>query len=272
METLRDFLDECYARYNTRAHAHSDPVSFLYRYEDPMEREVGGLVAALLAYGRLRTIMQKVAQALGRLGPRPRAFLLENDRTAVQHALAGFVHRRITGAALAEILWMVRGAIERRGSLQACFVSHIGPADKTVMPALDGWVRDITGDDRGVPHILPVSASGSACKRLCLYLRWMVRCDQVDPGGWDAVSPARLVIPIDAHMLKVGRALGFTRRRTASRRAALEVTSGMSAVNPDDPTRCDFALTHTSMAEGAGLLERLQRMGVDFADHRQARS
>jgi len=109
-------------------------------------------------------------------------------------------------------------------------------------------------------YLLPDPRLGSACKRLNLYLRWMVRRDAVDPGGWN-VPPAKLVVPLDTHMHALGRALGLTDRRSADLRTALEITAAFRAIAPDDPVRYDFALTRLGMRGGERREAFLKRYG-----------
>ncbi|MCJ7774009.1 MAG: DUF2400 domain-containing protein, partial [Desulfobacterales bacterium] len=92
-------------------------------------------------------------------------------------------------------------------------------------------------------HLVAHPQKGSACKRMNLFLRWMVRQDAVDPGGWDDVSPSKLVIPLDTHMYRIGLRLGFTTRKQMDMHTAIEITKGFQKVIPDDPVKYDFSLT-----------------------------
>jgi uncharacterized protein (TIGR02757 family) len=248
----KDSLEDLYRRFNRRSQAEGDPVSFLYRFDDPLEREAAALLAALLAYGRLAQIMKSVAEVLKRLGGRPRAFLLASSPQALREASAGFVHRVVKPDRLWRMLWAMKDVVERYGSLQACFLAHDDPTRPTVLPGLTGLVGCMAREGYAPGHLLPRPGKGSACKRLNLFMRWMVRRDEVDPGGWDVVSPARLIVPLDAHMWRVCRGLGLTQRRTCNLQAALEITGGFRALCPSDPVRYDFALMHASAAGELG--------------------
>jgi uncharacterized protein (TIGR02757 family) len=111
-------------------------------------------------------------------------------------------------------------------------------------------------------YLLPAPEAGSACKRLLMYLRWMARRDAVDPGPWQGVDPRLLVVPMDTHMYRVARALGFTRRRTAGMRAALETTAAFARFRPGDPVRYDFALTRLGIRRDTDLPAFLAECGV----------
>ena len=250
LQSLAGFLEEHYARYNRRELAAQDPVSFLYGYDDPLDRDVVGLIAASLAYGRLATIMRSVAQMLGRLGREPRRFLLAARDADLARACQGFVHRRWDAQSMCRLLEGMRRILRSYGSLESAFQVRMSPDDDTVLRALDGFVAEVSGPGGGMDHFLPSPRRGSACKRLCLFLRWMVRRDEVDPGAWTCVRPAQLVVPLDVHMHRVCAALGFTKRRHPNLKAALEITEAFRRVCPDDPVKYDFALMHLSLEQG----------------------
>jgi uncharacterized protein (TIGR02757 family) len=171
---------------------------------------------------------------------------------------------------VALLLHLVRQAKERAGSLEAFFLDgDADPEAPTLGPALDSFgTRLFALDGRpfvsdgvvprrdGARWLLPLPAAGSACKRSCLFLRWMVRPDDgIDCGIWRRVSPSRLVLPLDTHLLRVARALGWTRRKSVGWPMALEVTARLRALDADDPIRFDFALSRL------GILGLLQARG-----------
>lgn len=242
------FLEQLYRRYNRRDLVSPDPLEILYRYDDPADREIAGLVAALLAYGGVRQIVASASDALSRVGPRPAAFLHDASPARLRAALRGFRHRWTTGADAAALLVGVKRAVETYGSLERCFLAGLKRGDETVLPALAAWVGVLREGGGGARHdLLACPRRGSACKRLNLFLRWMVRQDAVDPGLWRSVPASKLVVPLDVHMFRIGRAFGMTRRRQADLKAALEITEGFRRICPEDPVRYDFALTRASM-------------------------
>ncbi len=243
-------LEELYARLNRREFVHPDPLEVLYEYDDPGDREIVGLVAASLAYGRVRSILNSVRVVLGRMGS-PARFLAEAAPESLRRAFADFRHRFATGEQLTALLLGVRRIIARHGSLQACFRAGLRGEDETVVPALGQFVEALCAAAGGLDdHILPRPQRGSACKRLNLFLRWMVRRDAVDPGGWEGVPPAKLIVPLDVHMHRICRALGLTRREAADLRTAVEITHAFRRFAPDDPVRYDFALTRLGIRPG----------------------
>lgn len=249
----RQFLEDLYSRYNRREHARHDPVRFLYAYEDIREREVAGLIAASLAYGQLRHILKSVADVLGRLQQEPRRFILSATPRQLCDACVGFRHRLVNEDRLWRFLLAVREVLQRHGSLEACFASHDAPSSPTILPGLIGLAGELAVHGHAPAHLVARPEKGSACKRWNLYLRWLVRCDEVDPGGWARVLPSRLIVPLDVHMWRVSRRLGLTQRKVCNLRAAMEITESFRRVSPADPVKYDFALMHASLEEGRTL-------------------
>ena len=244
LRPYRGRLEQMYRRVTRREMVHPDPLEFLYRYEDGLDREVAGMVASALAYGRVGQILTSVGRVLDCLGPRPAAFLRDAQPKPLKKLLRGFRHR-FHGAddvvALLTGLGRVQGEY---GSLEACFAAGTGTDDHSLLPSLKRFTDTVrTAGDHPLNHLLADPAGGSACKRLHLFLRWMVRRDAVDPGGWTVLSPARLIMPLDTHIHRLARHWGLTQRASADARTALEVTEAFRRVRPDDPVRYDFALS-----------------------------
>ncbi len=245
-------LERLYARYNLREFVHPDPLEFLYRYDDVRDREVAGLVASSLAYGRVAQILKSVAKVLDRMTEHPARFLRRFSAAQMRSTFAGFRHRFTTGEDVARLLCGARVAMKRHGSLEACFAAGMSDTDDTVHTALAAFVGELSAGAGGRPaSLLPDPQKGSACKRLHLFLRWMVRHDAVDPGGWEGVRPSMLVVPLDVHMFRLCREFGFTRRCQADAKAALDVTARFREFAPEDPVRYDFALTRPGIRKDA---------------------
>jgi len=250
---VRDKALEAIERHHRQVHrrqyVHPDPLEFLYEYPAVEDREIAALVVSSLAYGRVGQILKSVSLALG-LMPCPASFLRETSAGALSRTFTDFKHRFTTGEELSRLLLGIKGAIERYGSLQACFGSSLDGGEETVLPALSAFVEELNRGAGGpCGSLLPLPHRGSACKRLNLFLRWMVRSDGVDPGGWTCVAPAKLIIPLDTHMHRIGLMLGFTKRRQANMRTALEITSAFRAFAPDDPVKYDFSLTRLGIRD-----------------------
>jgi uncharacterized protein (TIGR02757 family) len=240
----RETLDQVYAVYNRPEFIHPDPLEFVHRYHAPLDREIVGMVASALAYGRVHQILRSVAEVLRRMGDSPSHFVREHSPAIIHKTFQGFRHRFTGGDQVAALLCGIKGLIHRHGSLHACFTAKCQPHDETIVPGLTAFVRELGEEARDeMTMLLPSPMKGSACKRLNLFLRWMVRSDDVDPGGWNEVGARRLVIPLDTHMHRIGLEARLTRRKQADLQTALEVTRAFRRIAPEDPVRYDFALT-----------------------------
>ncbi|TFG93517.1 MAG: TIGR02757 family protein [Syntrophobacterales bacterium] len=252
-ETARQ-LECLYGEYNRREFVRPDPLEFLYRYENPADREVVGLVASSLAYGRVLQINRSIESVLARMSPSPSRFIRDASPESLRRTFSGFRHRFTSGDEMAAMLLGVKNVVVKYGSLHACFTSALDRGAKTVTPALACFVEELSADSSGCRNsLLPSPLKGSACKRLNLFLRWMVRNDDIDPGGWYDVPASALIIPLDIHMHRVCLGLGLTRRRQANMRTALEITDSSREMVPDDPVRYDFILTRPGIWKNAGV-------------------
>ena len=253
-ESNKASLEKLYKRYNRREWVSPDPLQFLYSYDDICDREVAALVAALLAYGRVQQILKSVGEVLDRLGPSPGEFLLNHRPGQLTTMFAGFKHRFAADDHLVALLLAVRDVLGKYGSLGECFADGLDEADETVGPALVRFVDQLNQSAGGrCGHLLADPAKGSACKRYHLYLRWMVRRDAVDPGGWSAVDKSKLIVPLDTHMHRIALAMGATKRVSADGKTAMEVTAAFKRIRPDDPVRYDFALTRSGINPAADM-------------------
>jgi uncharacterized protein (TIGR02757 family) len=253
-----DRLSRLYATYNRREFVHPDPLELLYDYSDLPDRELVGLIASALAYGGVRQILKSVRSVLERMES-PRQFLLRATRESLLAEFGSFKHRFTTGEELAIMLFGMKRVIERYGSLESCFLEGLSKEDETILPALTEFVREVSAVFQGRPRsLLPSPTKGSACKRLNLFLRWMVRRDDVDPGGWDHVPASKLIVPVDVHMHRISLRLGLTARKQANLRTACEVTAAFRVIEPNDPVRYDFALTRLGIRDDLDLEELLR--------------
>ena len=243
-ERVAALLDDLFHRYHRPELIHPDPLEFLFRYADPLDREMVALLASGLAYGHVAGILRSVQRVLTALGPRPaRAVALATDLQLASR-LAGFQHRWTRAEEVVSLVRVIQEGQRAWGSLGARLAHHVQPGEPDLQPALQRWVGDLQARGLPVRHSLMADpARGSACKRLYLLTRWLVRKDAVDPGGWDDISPALLLVPTDVHMHRMARLLGFTRRRAADLQTVREITSGFRRYDVQDPARFDFALT-----------------------------
>ncbi len=259
---VKDALERLYERYDRPEFIHPDPLEFVYRYERRRDREVVGFIASALAYGRVKQILSSVQTVLDRMGPSPSSYLLQSTQKEIRNTFHAFKHRFTTGADLAAMLGGLKKLLDGYGSLESCFLSEFDPEDQNIIPALTAFVKKLDiAAGRRTPMFLPSPPDGSACKRLNLFLRWMVRRDNVDPGVWRAVPASHLLVPLDTHMHRIALAVGLTGRKQANMRCAVEVSGNFAAIRPDDPVRYDFALTRLGMNnDSPDILDMLARL------------
>ncbi|MBI4483475.1 MAG: TIGR02757 family protein [Acidobacteria bacterium] len=256
---LKELLEFLYAKYNAEF-LHTDPLSLPHRYPDPLDREVVSFLSAVLAFGRADIIRDHLEALLGRMGPSPAAYLRRFDPREGERALQHFVHRWIRGRDLACLMHLLRQVLESHGSLKALFLEGFDPHEEHVGPALSRFVGRLLSQECSpfyrsgllppkarVRFFLPSPQDGSACKRLNLFLRWMVRQDSLDLGLWPEVPTSRLVVPLDVHVYRVSRALGLTRLKSPGWKMALQITRSLKRFDPEDPVKYDFSLCRLGM-------------------------
>ncbi len=237
----RDIFEKLYIDYNRRVYVSPDPLQFLYDYDSPKDREIVGLIASSLAYGKVTQILKSITKVLNVLGTSPSSYLASVERDDLEHEFAGFVHRFTDQDELVSFLSCISAILKRKGTLEDLFISGYG---NDTWAACENFVSElISCGGRESMFLLPRPSKGSACKRLALFLRWMVRCDEVDPGGWSGISPSALFIPLDTHMFQICSGLGLCTHKSAGGNAAREITDKFRIISPDDPVRYDFAMT-----------------------------
>ncbi len=255
-EKLKRALDHVIETCDVQTRLKVDPVGVVRRFDDPLDREIVGLAATGLAFGNVKTIRAKLEELLDRVGPSPHR--QAEDAKKLGRSLATFRHRVFVGDDLARLLIGARAVQKKYGTLGARFVAHFEGTNgdlRETLARFTGDVRD-AGDlrvrsdgRRGPAHLLPDPRAGSGCKRLLLYLRWMVRpADGIDLGQWDI--PARaLLIPVDTHIHKLARNLALTDRVDLSWKTAEEITAGLRRFDREDPAKYDFSLCHLGMLQ-----------------------
>ena len=262
-QPLATSLDALYHDYN-REESATDPVHLVRPYAEPDDREIAGFCAAALAFGRVASVINSITTLLAIMGPRPARFVRRFDPAAPHPELRAMVHRWTRGVDLVALLWILRQMLDSRGSLEAFFADGYDPADADIGPALDRFsTRALALDLRaaygrvpkraGVCYFFPRPSAGSACKRLNLFLRWMVRRDAIDLGVWTRIPASKLVVPLDTHIIRLGRCLRLTGYRSAGWRMAADITASLRALDPADPVRFDFSLCHLGMMNACGF-------------------
>ena len=251
IDELRSRLDALYEHYDQRF-VDPDPLQFVRAHEAPEDREIVGLVASCLAYGNVKQIKRSIARVVEPLGAHPAAAIDRLDAKEAKSLLRGFKHRFNDGRDVACLLLFLKQMRHEAGSVEGFFLKGHNPdmADALTSFSERTLALDHGGlyagrrlpADAGVRFFFPSPRDGSACKRLNLYLRWMVRKDRLDLGLWGGIPTDRLVVPTDTHIHRIARRLLLTRRRTADWDTAREITDSLARFDPADPVRFDYAL------------------------------
>jgi len=254
---LKNVLERLYRRYNRANLIKPDPLQFVYRYTDPADMEIVGLLAAVLAYGRVRQIESSLTKLFALMGDSPHAFVRNFNETR-RRRLSGFKHRFTTGDDISDLLALLRTVLRRHGTIERFFLRGYSPNEKNILPALTKFCDSLYamyasghrgGATRGLKYLLASPERKSPCKRLNLFLKWMVRSDRVDPGLWMSTDKAMLIVPMDVHMGRLCRILGLYDRKTPSLAAAIEITESFLEIQPRDPVKYDFALSRIGILE-----------------------
>jgi uncharacterized protein (TIGR02757 family) len=258
-DRIRPALDRLLASTDAPARVRGDPVELPHRYRDPRDVEVAALLSAALAYGRVDLFKPRLTALLERLGPSPAAVAMNSTPVELLRRSKGFSYRMTAAVDVACLLYGAGAILRAHGTLGTCFSAHYRRLG-SVRAALGAFVDDLCAPDftpftgkraptRRLKHLLPHPERGSACKRLNLFLRWMVRGpDGVDFGLWRDVPASALVVPLDTHVHRIGRLIGLTRRKDLSWRTAEDVTLQLRSLDAADPVRYDFALSHLGIS------------------------
>ena len=241
------YLEDLYRKYNNRKFIHPDPLEFLYNYKGLREQEVVGIIASSLAYGQVKQILKSVSSILNVMGSRPSEFLKKVRSEALKSTFSSFKHRFTTGEELAIFLSNIGSILRKYGSLNSCFMeSYIN--EQEIFPALLNFIKELrAGQCSCYNSLIPLPKGGCAYKRMNLYLRWMVRKDNVDLGGWDGIPASKLIVPLDIHMHRIALECNLTSRRQADMITALQITDFFKKICPEDPVKYDFALTRAGI-------------------------
>ncbi|MBP6184944.1 MAG: TIGR02757 family protein [Saprospiraceae bacterium] len=253
-QALKNWLDEAADRYNQPNFIADDPISIPHQFSLLQDREIIGLWTAILSWGQRKTIISKARELVGYMDEAPYDFVRGHKDTDLKRMLA-FRHRTFNDVDLLYFMAFFKKHYADHDSLEQAFTREWAAGNETVEQALDGFHRYFFSldfaPDRTRKHV-SAPFRKSTCKRLNMFLRWMVRKDEqgVDFGIWHTIRPDQLVMPLDVHVERVGRRVGLITRKQRDWQTALELTQRLKQLDPIDPVRYDFALF------GLGVLEK----------------
>lgn len=259
IQNLKPRLESIFIQYNKRAYVYPDPLVFLYDYPDKRDREIAGLIAACLAYGQVLQIMKAIDRVLSVMQKKPFDYVMTRSEKEMAQDYKGFRYRFAAEHHVVALLTGMQQVIRTFDSLESCFRLGMSDADVSTLPGLIHLCRHLDPDKK-ISHLLADPEKTSACKRSHLFLRWMVRRDEVDPGGWETVDPSLLIIPVDRHIHRIGHLLGLTGRNSADLKTALEITNGLRLMDPSDPVKYDFCLSRYGIRNELTLEDLKQKV------------
>ncbi len=249
---LKDFLDQKVDQFNRPNFIENDPISIPHRFKKKQDIEIAGLFAAVLAWGQRKTIMRKCGELMEMMGNEPYRFITQHSENDLR-SLSGFKHRTFNEIDLLYFIEVLRWMYQKNSSLEDFFFTSA--SDQTIEQGLIKFHKSFFSLEHH-PHRtkkhLPTPERKSTCKRINMYLRWMVRNDHqgVDFGIWKKIKPSQLVCPCDLHVDRVGRRLKLIKRKQTDWLTALELTSNLRSLDPIDPVKYDFALFGLGIEEG----------------------
>ncbi|MGE5432721.1 MAG: TIGR02757 family protein [Syntrophomonadaceae bacterium] len=254
MNPLKKKLDYHY-RYFNKSQISPDPLEFLHKYSDPRDIEAIGIISSVFAYGRVEQIISTMKRLTDIMMPGPYDFIMNYDIQEDSGAFSHIRHRFYTPDDIALLFHILHRAYEGYHSLKELFLLYYFEEAINLKESISFFSRNLLSlsgktESRmspGLKFMFPDPLLGSACKRMNLFLRWMVRYDELDFGLWPEIRKNKLVIPVDTHVARICQELKLTRRKNVSWQMAEEITENLKNFDPVDPVKYDFAICHIGM-------------------------
>lgn len=247
MQNLKEKLEYIYKHYRYR-YSSKDPVWILHRFSDARDIEIMGLITAAYSYGQVSLINKFTDKLLQATGGKPYEFTTNFSKRKDKKYLKGLNYRFNTDEDLVRLFTAIKNAVNSYGSLQKLFMSGYNSRDENIIAALSNFITVLTSFSKNghsyFNYLLPNPNNKSTCKRMNLYLRWMVRKDEIDTGIWSGVSTSKLIMPVDVHVARVSGKLRLVKRKSVDLKFALELTRNLKKFDNNDPVKYDFSLCH----------------------------
>ncbi len=247
---LKQILESLYKKYNHKKFIPPDPLQFVYHYKNRTDMEIAGFLSAMFAYGAVEQIEKFLTSLFAKMGHSPGQFV-KNFTAKDKKLFADLKYRFNTSRDIIVLLQNLKKVLNSHGSLENLFLAHFNKNDANVIPAASKFINALNckQTSSGLKFLLADPANGGTCKRLFLFLRWMVRNDAVDTGLWKKVDKSKLIVPVDVHMGRLSKIMGLHNRKTLNLAAAIEITDCLSRLSPSDPVKYDFALCRIGIIE-----------------------
>jgi len=250
-QDLKPYLDRLYIEF-CRKYSSRDPVWFLHRFDDEKDIEIAGLITSCYSYGRVEQINAFIKTFLKRIDFKVCEFTSNYSQLKDKKFLKGMSYRFNSENDLSALLLNLKRLINRHGSLQSFFAKNYSDHHQNILNALAEFAIELNrvrSRDPYFRYLVPLVSGGSACKRLNLYLRWMIRKDNIDLGIWKKISTSKLIMPVDVHVYRVSRKLRLAQRKSPDLKFAIQLTEKLKSFDPIDPVKYDFALCHSDFSE-----------------------
>jgi len=245
----KKYLNELVSLYEIPNFIKDDPVQFPHRYTNQEDIEVSALVSSCLAYGNRKKIIETLDYIHKIIGSSPANFALNFDIDKDAALFKGFIYRYNQQRDIVLLMHIIGRALKQFGTLEKAFLQGYVEDEKNIKQSLTNFVNLLrsylpcTGENcRGLFHLLPSPEGGSACKRLNLFLKWLVRKPPVDLNIWKNIPESKLMIPLDTHVARISRKWDLTSRKADDWKTAEEITENLKKYDEKDPARYDFAL------------------------------
>ena len=270
MLQLKKTLERFYRDFDFKERIKHDPIEIPRRYSDPADIEVAAFISSCFAYGKVDLFKPVIENILKPGGIHPSEFISNFSLKKDVKYLKGISYRFNREKDIHCLIFILSKALKEHGTLKDLFYGNYKPGDDDIKDALAGFMDFLSGIDTspvygrnitppGLKQLLPSPKTGSACKRINLFLRWLVRDKDIDFGIWDRIAPAKLIIPLDTHIARISRCLGLTDRKSSDWKMAKEISESLKKLDPDDPLKYDFALCHQGIS---GLCKGLESPGI----------
>lgn len=241
-------------RYFDKSKISPDPLEFPHRFSNRNDIEASAFISSVFAYGNIVQIMKTLEKIHHIMKNKPHEFILKFKYDRDKHLFDELKHRFYTPDDIARLFCALNKVYTNYGSIKYLFLLYYFDKEENLKNAISFFSNNflsICGSGKGVTHglkfMIPDPYKGSACKRMNLFLRWMIRKDELDFGLWTEISPSKLVIPVDTHIAKICRELKLSRSKNVSWRMAEEITGNLREFDPEDPVKYDFAICHIGM-------------------------
>jgi uncharacterized protein (TIGR02757 family) len=253
---LKQKLDYHYKAFD-KSQISPDPLQFLHLFSKEEDIELMGFIASIFAYGNVKQIINTLDKILLISKSKPYEFVMNLSKSGGEIKLQGLKHRFYTDSDIQNLFSALNNIYKQKGSLKNVFLENFSRRDKNIRDGVSLFSKSLiyeikyrTKSDkisRGVRFMFPLPELGSACKRMNLFLRWMVRKDDLDFGIWDEITADKLVIPVDTHVARICKLLRLTTYKNVSWKMAEEITENLRKYDPADPVKYDFAICHIGM-------------------------